>query len=87
MQVISILLIYLFVDSQASPCYVFVHEDGLGSQVMLSVATSMWREVCCALSERLAITLGRRDSDYFPSKPASKIKLMADRAPSLLSSP
>ena len=35
------LLVYLFVDSRASPCYVFVHEDGLGSPKMLS-----WPQVC-----------------------------------------
>ena len=60
-------------------------DSRLDSREMLSVATSMWREVCCALSERLATAAGRKDWDYSPSKPASKIARMAARAASLLS--
>ena len=79
------LLVHLIVDSRADPCYVFVHEDGRDAFEVLTTATSIWREVCCALSERLATTVGRRDWDYSPSKPASKIARMAARAAALLS--
>ena len=44
------LLVYLIVDSQASICFVYVHEDGLNAWEMLAIATSMWHKVCCALS-------------------------------------
>ena len=77
---------YLFVDSRSTPCYVYVHEDGLGAWEMLAIATSMWRKVCCALNELLAIASKRKVLDYSPSKPASKIAYMAARATSLLSS-
>ena len=80
------LLVHLIADSRAAPCYVFVHEDGRDAFEVLTVATGMWREVCCALSERLVTTSGRRDWDYSPSKPASKIARMAARAAALLSS-
>ena len=79
------LLVHLIVDSRADPCYVFVHEDGRDAFEVLTTAISMWREVCCALSECLATTVGRRDWDYSPSKPASKIARMAARAAALLS--
>ena len=55
------LLVHLIADLRADPCYVFVHKDGRDAFKVLTIATSMWQEVCCALSKRLATTVGRPD--------------------------
>ena len=78
------MLVYLLVDSRVPPCYVFIHEPGL--QAMQEIATGLWRDVCCTLGELLVRSSSRRDWDYSPSKPASKVARMAARTASFFAS-
>ena len=78
------MLVYLIVDSRTPPCYVFIHGVEFLSQEAREIVTRMWRDICCALSKLLVTSIGRRDWDYSPSKPASKIARMVARVASFL---
>ena len=80
------MLVYLIVDSRVPPCYVYIHEPGLQEMQVFFTATRLWRDVCCTLGELLVRSTGRRDWDYSPSKPASKVARMAARAASFFAS-
>ena len=62
----------------------FVLKDETPLHEALEVATMLWGEVCCSLSAQPVGSVGRRDWDYSPSKPASKIARMVARAASFL---
>ena len=79
------LVMHMIVDSRISPCYVYVHEDEVPPSVARDYAVETWSCLRRALGVRLAVFRGRLDSDYSPSKPASKIARLAAVAASWLS--
>ena len=68
-----------------APCYVYIHEDRIATETAMVFVTETWPCLRHALRERLAGFRGRLDSDYSPSKPASKIARFAAIAASWLS--
>ena len=78
------MLMYMIVDSRVSPCYIYIHEDTLPAAEARGLATVVWRQVCCTLSEKLVGSWGRQDWEYSPSKPASKIARLGAKAASFL---
>lgn len=79
------LAIYMIVDTRISPRYMYIHEDEIVQDVALSIADSMWTLLRCIMIERLSSWRGRLDSDYSPSKPASKFARVTAAAASLFS--
>ena len=55
------LIMYLIVDSMIPPCYMYIDEDALPSSDATGLATLVWRQICCTLSERLVGSRGRQD--------------------------
>ena len=78
------LIMYMIVDSKVPPCYMYVHDDALLPSEATGLATQIWQQFCCTLSERLVGSRGQQDWDYSPSKPASKIARLTARATSFL---
>lgn len=79
------LVMYMVVDSRVTPCYVYIYEDDVSQSVARDLAGETWRCLRRALSARLVGFRGRLDSDYSPSKPASKIARLAAVATSWFS--
>lgn len=79
------LVMHMVVDSRVTPCYVYVHEDEVSQSVARDFAVETWSCLRRALRARLAGFRGRLDSDYSPSKPASKIARIAAVAASWFS--
>ena len=79
------MVVHLFVDTRVRPGYVFVHEDEMQQDAALVVAQRMWTLLRCIMIERLSAWRGRLDSDYSPSKGASKLARYTAAAASLFS--
>ena len=69
----SQLIMYMIADTRIAPCYVYVHEEMHSSARALELGEFTWFCLRWAITEQLASCRGRLDSDYFPSKPASKM--------------
>ena len=72
---------YVIADTSIAP-YVYVHEDMHSSARALELDEFTWFSLRRALMEQLVTCRGRMDSDYSPSKLASKIARFAIAAAS-----
>ena len=76
---------YVIADTSITPCYVYVHEDTQPTERAIELDEFTWFSLWRALMEQLTSFQGRLDSDYSPSKPASKIAWFAAVAASWFS--
>ena len=81
----SQLIMYVIADTSIAPCYVYVHEDTQSLERAFELGEFTWFSLRRALMEQLTTFRGRLDSDYSPSKPASKIARFAAVAASWFS--
>ena len=79
------LIMYFHADTQITPCYVFVHEEGIPDSIAQSIGQRYWIGTCQVMREQLATFRGRLDAHYSPSKPASKLARFAAAAASVFS--
>ena len=68
---------YVIADTSIAPCYVYVYEETHSPERAIELGEFKWFSLRRALMEQLTTFQGRLDSDYSPSKPASKIAWFA----------